>query len=269
MSDPSLFRHSAGATDAEWRRQIGVICTTGDRDLVGILERPEPVRSIDALERTLKRQCLAMSVAGHDLKQPLQVITMVLERLGRQASTPREQMWLDVAKGEIGRLDAGLDELAVLSRADDREAAAPMTAYVPVDEVLDDLMNTWRHHAKAKGLRLTRVPSTLAVRTNRRLLSVILGNLISNAIKYTTHGGVLIGCRRHRDGIAIEVIDTGRGIDLGASNHFAPFWRQDNDMSGLGLGMSIVAQTADLLNHQVTAKSTPGRGSRFSVLIPS
>ncbi len=253
--------------DARWRPQGRVVCSSDQGDNFGVLEKPAPVSSLDSLERTLKRQGLAMAVAGHDLKQPLQVIAMVLERIGRQPLSPRERTWIDVANGEVGRISASLDELAVLSRTCDGNAPAPLTTLVPIDEVMCEVLGTWRHHASAKGLRLSRVRSSLAVRTNRRLLSVILGNLVSNAIKYTTDGGVLIGCRRQEGAIAIEVVDTGRGFDVGESNHFAPFWRQDDDMSGLGLGMSIVAQTAALLDHRIEARSTPGRGSRFSVLI--
>lgn len=267
MSDPHMSHTLHAETDTLWRPQSSVVCSIGDGDILGVLERPALRRSPALLEEALKRQGLAMAVAGHDLKQPLQVIAMVLERIGHKASSPREQLWLDVAMGEVNRISASLDELAVLSRTSDEETPAPLTSRVCVDEVMSDVLATWRHHAAAKGLRLSHVRSSLTVRTNRRLLGVILGNLVSNAIKYTTEGGVLIGCRRQGNAVSIEVLDTGRGFDPEVSTPFAPFWRQDNDMSGLGLGMSIVAQTAALLNHRVTAQSTPGRGSRFSVLV--
>jgi len=210
---------------------------------------------------------MAMAVAGHDLRQPLQVIGMVLARLAARTGDARDLSWLDIANGEIARLSAGLDHLAVLSRDDDCAGGAPAIGDLCVDAVLREVASAWRHHARAKGLRLSVVSTGLAVTSNARLLSVIIGNLVSNAIKYTEQGGVVVGCRRRGEAVVIEVVDTGRGFSDSTEAVFSPFWREDADDAGLGLGLSIVRRTADLLGHPVVIRSERGSGSRVGVIV--
>lgn len=257
-----------------WDRQGGVVCRSEGQVITGVLEAPLSARHSHDFD--LRRQCrslqsayegrgMVMAVAGHDLRQPLQVISMVLERLAPSLPDGRDQSWLAIANGEIARLAAGLDQLAVLSRDDDTMDGGPPISETPIDAILADVTATWRHHADAKGLRLRTVPSGLAVLTNARLLSVIIGNLVSNAIKYTDQGGVVVGCRRRGDEVTIEVTDTGRGFAHSTDEAFSPFWREDNDQGGLGLGLTIVRRTADLLGHGIAVRSERSRGSSVAV----
>src|SRR6185503_17072868 len=125
---------------------------------------------------------------------------------------------------------------------------------------------------REKGLALTFVPSTRAVRSDRRLLRRLLQNLVSNAIKYTPQGRVLIGCRLAGTRLRIDVYDTGLGIPQSKQRMiFREFHRLDQGAKvarGLGLGLSIVERIARVLDHPIEVKSKSGRGSQFSVAVP-
>src|SRR5208283_3600308 len=127
--------------------------------------------------------------------------------------------------------------------------------------------------ARSKGLELRFAPSTLAIRTDRRLMRRLLQNLVSNALKYTLKGRVLVGCRRAPDGaLRIEVWDTGLGIPADRQRAvFEEFQRLDQGARiarGLGLGLSIVERLGRVLGHPVGLASTPGEGSVFFVTAP-
>jgi len=258
-----------------WIGQATVPCRSGDRQISGVLERPRSAPTADAdlrrryrtLQGAYEGRGMAMAVAGHDLRQPLQVIGMVLARLAARTGDERDLSWLDIANGEIARLAAGLDHLAVLSRDDDVTEGGPVIGDLCVDTVLKEAVVAWRHHAQAKGLRLDVVATGLTIRSNPRLLAVIIGNLVSNAIKYTEQGGVVLGCGRRGCEVVIEVVDTGRGFSDATEAVFSPFWREDSDAAGLGLGLSIVQRTADLLGHRVVIRSQRGSGSRVGLVV--
>jgi CheY-like chemotaxis protein len=141
-----------------------------------------------------------------------------------------------------------------------------------IDELMRQLEVEFTPLARAKGLELVFVSSSLAVRSDRRLLRRLLQNLVSNAIKYTPKGRVLIGCRRKGSRVRIDVIDTGVGIPKSKQREvFLEFHRLDQGARvarGLGLGLSIVERIARVLDHELDIKSKPARGSRFSVEIP-
>jgi len=126
--------------------------------------------------------------------------------------------------------------------------------------------------AREKGLELTFVPCSISVRSDRRLLRRLLQNLVSNAVKYTPKGRVLVGCRRARGKLRIDVYDTGLGIPSSKKRAvFREFQRLDEGAKvarGLGLGLSIVERIGRVLNHKVELRSVVGRGSHFSVEVP-
>ena len=126
--------------------------------------------------------------------------------------------------------------------------------------------------ARAKGLKLVFVPTKLVVRTDRRLMRRLLQNLISNALKYTLSGRVLVGCRRVPGAVRIEVWDTGLGIPPEHERAvFAEFKRLDQGARvarGLGLGLSIVERLGRVLEHPIGLRSRPGKGSVFFVTAP-
>jgi CheY-like chemotaxis protein len=141
-----------------------------------------------------------------------------------------------------------------------------------LDEVMRQLEVEFAPLAREKGLDLTFVLPNVTVRSDRRLLRRLLQNLISNAIKYTPQGRVLVGCRRRGGEVRIEVHDSGLGIPASQTRAiFREFHRLQDGAKvarGLGLGLSIVERIARVLGHEIQLKSEAGRGSSFSVEVP-
>ena len=142
-----------------------------------------------------------------------------------------------------------------------------------IDGLLRDLKDTFAYHAQAQGLDLRVVFCGLMVHSDRRLLEQMLRNLVSNALKYTRKGKVLLGCRRSGGSVRIEVWDTGIGIpDDELKSIFEEYRQLDNAARqrnrGLGLGLSIVQRLGILLGHRVSVRSRVGKGSVFSVEVP-
>jgi CheY-like chemotaxis protein/anti-sigma regulatory factor (Ser/Thr protein kinase) len=137
---------------------------------------------------------------------------------------------------------------------------------------LTPLEQEFRVEAERKGLDLRILHSTLTLRSDRKLLRRILQNLISNAIKYTREGRVVVGCKRHEGSVKLMVCDTGYGIPLEQQKTiFLEFERLGQDQgaaSGLGLGLSIVDRMCRLLRHPLHVRSTVGQGSAFTLKVP-
>jgi CheY-like chemotaxis protein/two-component sensor histidine kinase len=159
---------------------------------------------------------------------------------------------------DISRLDAG--------------ATRPEISDVLVGDLMRALEIEFAGIARAKGLDLVFVPTTLAIRTDRRLMRRLLQNLISNALKYTLSGRVLVGCRRAPGAARIEVWDTGLGIPPEHERTvFVEFKRLDQGARvarGLGLGLSIVERLGRVLDQPIGLRSWPGKGSVFFVTAP-
>jgi CheY-like chemotaxis protein len=159
---------------------------------------------------------------------------------------------------DISRLDSG--------------AMRPDIVSFRIDELMRQLEVEFAPLAREKGLELAFAPCSLSVRSDRRLLRRLLQNLVANAVKYTPKGRVLVGCRRRKGRLRIEVYDTGLGIPASKKRIiFREFHRLDEGAKvarGLGLGLSIVERIARVLDHDVKVTSAVGRGSRFSVEVP-
>ena len=159
---------------------------------------------------------------------------------------------------DISKLDAGV--------------VAPDVAAFPIDPLLRKIENMFAVDAHAKRLRLRIVPSGAWVRSDSVLLERVLLNLVSNAVRYTEHGGILVGCRRRGNAERIEVWDSGIGIpDDQRQNIFREFYQVGGARTGgpgLGLGLAIVDRLCRLLDHPLELASTPGEGSRFAITVP-
>jgi len=160
---------------------------------------------------------------------------------------------------DISKLDAG--------------ALTPNLTTFPVVQLLERVETTFGGSAKEKQLSLRVVPCDAWIRSDFILLERILFNLVSNAVRYTSGGGVLVGCRRRGSQLRIEVWDTGPGIpDDQRDSIFVEFYRlgePDRDRrAGLGLGLAIVDRLCRLLDHPIELASRPGKGSRFVVAVP-
>jgi len=212
-----------------------------------------------------------VAAASHDILQPLNAarlyVTSLLERrrAGADADLVRN---VDASLEAVEEIFAALLDISRL----DTGAMQPEMADFRIDELLQRLEMEFAPLAREKGLALTFMPCSLAVRCDRRLLRRLLQNLVSNAIKYTPAGRVVVGCRRHGARLRIEVHDTGIGIPQGKRRAvFKEFHRLDQGARvarGVGLGLSIVERIARVLDCEVTLRSDTGRGSRFSVEVP-
>ncbi|HEV2954476.1 MAG TPA: PAS domain-containing hybrid sensor histidine kinase/response regulator [Xanthobacteraceae bacterium] len=212
-----------------------------------------------------------LAAASHDILQPLNAarlyVTSLVERQGG-----REDGAL------VGNIDASLEAveeilaaLLDISRLD-AGAMKPEIATFRIDDLLRQLEVEFAPLARENGLALAFVPCSLAVRSDRRLLRRLLQNLVSNAIKYTPSGRVVVGCRRRGERLRVDVYDTGVGVPPSKRRTiFREFQRLDHAAKGtrgLGLGLSIVERIARMLDHKIEVQSTVGRGSRFSVEVP-
>jgi signal transduction histidine kinase len=219
----------------------------------------------DRLQRNISR---LMAVAGHDLKQPLQVMVIAIDRIRKKLVDPRDQERLALAVDAGMRMAEELDRLAETSVLQ-TGLGAPQLKSFPVSDIFESIVHNWHLHAEAKGLRLVVLPSNAQIVSDPGMLRAIIGNLVGNAIKYTERGRVLVGCRKRRNFLSIEVLDSGSGIppeQLGAI--FDAFHQINPASEGLGLGLSIVRRTAEALGHEVVLKSDLARGSHFTVLVP-
>jgi signal transduction histidine kinase len=224
-----------------------------------------------ALQRESDFHAVLLAMAGHDLRQPLQVMMNAYDWLSRRLDSASEQEYLHRGTLAITQLTKQLDILVDALRLHER---APDIGATPVAlrPLLSRLRCDHEQLAIRKGLMLRLCPSEAAVMSDPVLLEGILRNLVRNALKYTRPGGqILVGCRPRGALVRIEVHDTGVGIPPEKlARVFDAFHRLDSTRAeGLGLGLFVVRRAVDLLGHRIEVRSTVGRGSCFSILAAS
>ncbi|QIB34474.1 PAS domain-containing hybrid sensor histidine kinase/response regulator [Ancylobacter pratisalsi] len=216
-----------------------------------------------------------LAAASHDILQPLNAARLYATSLVERTETGENRENGRLARNVDASLEAVEDILGALLDISRLDAGAlkPDIGAFRVDDIFSQLEIEFTPLAKDKGLRLIFVASSAAVRSDRRLLRRLLQNLVSNAIKYTPEGRVLVGVRRRRGKLRIQVLDTGLGIPQAKQKLiFKEFQRLDQGAKaarGLGLGLSIVERISRVLEHPITLVSTHGRGSAFEVEVPS
>ena len=215
-----------------------------------------------------------LAAASHDILQPLNAARLYASALSEGARQVGVEERADLARNVDISLEAVEEIIGALldiSRLD-AGATRPEISDVSVADLMAMLEIEFAALARAKGLDLIFVSTTLAIRTDRRLMRRLLQNLISNALKYTLSGRVLVGCRRIPGAVRIEVWDTGLGIPPEHERTvFAEFKRLDQGARvarGLGLGLSIVERLGRVLEHPIGLRSRPGKGSVFFVTAP-
>ncbi len=227
----------------------------------------------DAVERANLAKSRFLAAASHDLRQPLHALNLFVTQLGGEAdATERDRLVarIDAAVGAMNELFNALLDVSKL----DAGALTPSVGAFPVDRLLRRIETTFAAVAEEKGLRLRVRPSDAHVHSDAILLERILINLVSNAVRYTTRGGIIVACRRRGDALRIEVWDSGVGIAEEQQRAiFGEFYQVarpgQEQRTGMGLGLAIVDRLCRLLGHPITLTSRPGRGSRFCVLVPS
>ena len=225
-----------------------------------------------AADRANDTKTRFLAAASHDLRQPLSSALLFLESISEAALTGLDLDYLRKARVALASLSNLLDTLLDVARLDSG-GIEPQYIDFPVSAVLDRIVPEFAGVARAAGLRLDFVPSTAWVRSDMHLLETVVRNLISNAIRYTPRGRLVIGCRRRRDGLLISVHDTGIGI---AAEHLEAIFTAYYQVpaggrartTGIGLGLSIVERISTLLSLHREVRSAPGKGSMFAVLVP-
>ena len=212
-----------------------------------------------------------LAAASHDILQPLNAARLYVTSLVERQGGGEEARLVGNVDASLEAVEEILGALLDISRLDSGVMTSEVVS-IRIDDLLRQLELEFAPLAREKGLELTFVHSSLTVEFDRRLLRRLLQNLVSNALKYTQNGRVLVGCRRHANCIRIDVYDTGIGIPKSKQRViFTEFHRLEQGAKvarGLGLGLSIVERIARMLGHKVEIESGIGHGSHFSVEVP-
>lgn len=224
-----------------------------------------------AAERANRAKSRFLATVTHDLVQPLNAARLFVTSIDRDAVPADTARVVGQVESALHAAENLISALLDISRLD-ADAQPVRREHFPVDRVLAPLANECSALARARGLEFRFVPSSAIVETDPALLRRILQNFLSNAVRYTRSGHVLLGCRRRGDALEIAVIDTGPGIPAERQPEiFEEFRRlevgRDFD-HGLGLGLSIADRLSRLLQHRLQLRSVPGRGSSFSIRVP-
>jgi signal transduction histidine kinase len=212
-----------------------------------------------------------LAAASHDILQPLNAARLYVTSLVERKSVGDDSRLVENIDDSLEAIEEILSALLDISRLD-AGAMTPSISSFKMADLMRSLEIEFAPIARAKGLRLTFVPCSLPAESDRSLLRRLLQNFISNAIKYTPQGRVLVGCRRRGESLQIGVYDTGVGIPLLKRGEiFKEFHRLEQGARiarGLGLGLSIVERLARVLNHGIAIDATASGGSVFSVTVP-
>lgn len=222
-------------------------------------------------ERATEAKSQFLSAASHDLRQPLQTLKLLHGLLERNVAEGQARTFVqrmgETLSSMLGILNSVLDINQI-----EAGMVEPQIVNFAIGDLLGRLFKEFYYPARAAGLQLRVVPSSLAVRTDPRLFEQIVRNLLSNALKYTPSGKILVGCRRVDAKVRFEVWDTGIGIP---ENHIEEVFQEYHQLDasagaedrGLGLGLSIVKRLSELLGLKIAVRSRLHEGSAFMIEI--
>ncbi|QID19081.1 response regulator [Nitrogeniibacter mangrovi] len=225
----------------------------------------------DEAERADMAKSRFLAAASHDLRQPMHALGLFIAELAEHPHPPETHRLVRQIQASAEAMENLLDSLLDISRLD-AGALEPKIVASPLQPILDRIDNDFQIWAEERGLRLRVRPCAAWIRTDPLLFERILSNLVSNAIRYTPRGTILIACRPDGDQLRVEVRDSGKGIDTDKQEViFQEFVQLDNPerarTKGLGLGLAIVRRLTLLLGHTLMLRSRPGHGSVFGVRV--
>ena len=232
----------------------------------------ELLRQKEAAEKANIAKSRFLAVASHDLRQPLHALGLFVQALQESSIAAHERHLVGNIRRSVDAMEELFDALLDISRLDSG-IVRPRFETFGLAGLFERLSFEFGPVAKQKGLSLGVMKTSVYICSDPSLVERIVRNLVSNAIRYTDRGGLVLGCRRQQGGLRIEVWDTGRGIapekHREIFREFAQLDAVDLDPHrGLGLGLAIVERLATLLDHEIRLRSVPGKGSVFSVAIP-
>jgi len=219
-------------------------------------------------ERANRAKTRFLAAVSHDLLQPINAAHLFTHALNQALRHPQYREAVANIDGALGSAESLLAALLDISRLDAGGMNVALQRF-RVDDWFQHLSAEFRVLAAERGLGLRCVPSRAWVESDPQLLRRVLQNFLSNAVRYTQQGRILLGCRRRGAELSIEVWDTGPGIaEADRQVIFEEFRRLDGGGQGLGLGLAIAERIAQLLGHRIALRSWPGRGTCFSIRVP-
>ena len=218
-------------------------------------------------ERADRTKSIFLAAASHDLRQPLQTLRLLHGALEQRHLDGEGQSIVAGIGHSIDTMSSMLSSLLDINRLETGNLR-PSKSDFAVNEIFNSAAADLLQPLEDKGLQWRVVPSGLVVRSDKRMLEDMIRNLLSNAIRYTDRGKILLGCRRAGSNIRIEVWDTGIGIPGDQVPHIFEEYYCDAQRGGLGLGLAIVRRLGEILGHRVDVRSTPGKGTGFSIEVP-
>lgn len=228
-----------------------------------------------AAETANRSKTRFLAAASHDLLQPLNAAHLLMSSLTELQSSDESRALADQVERSLETIDELLRALLEISSLDAGVTKHHIGA-IQLNSLFASLESDFKPIAEQRNIRLRFIPTNRHVLSDRTMLRRVLQNIISNAIRYTRQGGVLIGTRVRGNTVKIQVLDSGIGIEESQfKSIFEEFHRGtpaavdgDDFSAGLGLGLSIVQRMLHALNHPLEFQSTPGKGSVFSVSVP-
>jgi len=215
-----------------------------------------------------------LAAAGHDLLQPLNAAGLFAGALLQKAQTDEQKRLIGDLDGCLDTAEGLLSDLLDISKLDAGVIKADPAEW-PLGGLFEELDKEFTLQARLRGLELRVRRTGCAVRSDRKLLRRVLQNYLSNALRYTSGGRVLLGLRRRPGSVRVEVWDTGAGVpEAQQARVFEEFFRGGSrtgkrDTEGFGLGLAIVDRVARVLGHRIGMRSWPGRGSVFWIEVPA
>ncbi len=214
-----------------------------------------------------------LAAASHDLRQPVHALSLFVEAMRSRKMDDEGRTLLGHIDGSVRAMGGLFGGLLDISRLDAGVVEVNKTDF-PIQPMLERVCRDYESQARDKGIQLKLHRSSVWVRSDLVLLERVVRNIIANAVKYTDNGRIVVGCRRGRNLVDIQIWDTGRGIpDTEHSMVFQEFYQLGNPErdrnKGVGLGLAIVKRLTTLLQHPLHLQSKTGKGSVFTIEAPT
>jgi two-component system CheB/CheR fusion protein len=228
--------------------------------------------SIQEADRANSAKSRFLAMASHDLRQPLQALTLLHDLLAKNKQPLEAERLTKLLDNTLKSMTEMLDALLDINRIESG-TIFPDIKSIPISDTIKKVADEYRPMCETKGISLRVVYNSAWVNTDPQLIEQIIRNLVSNAVKYTNFGGILIGCLRKGQHVSLRIYDTGIGFDeTEREKIFEPYYQIEDPLKssseGLGLGLSIVNRLARLLDHQIQVTSQPNQGTCFMISLP-